>query len=367
MAEPTASLPTAPSITVNAPTTLPTGVQLQPSWDPIEILPVGTPQDRLRLLRQHSLDLHAITVPHSDIQAAAAARTNAENTLKRLRAPAAEGGFSLPPEAAQVMTAQRALDRATDEFERVRARSEARAAAWQTSSQASAAVEAWLRQGIPGNCTLVAVETDLPKPSKGEAGVLDQIETRRRRVRSLLATKHTIESAPFPSAFAKQRVRAMVDQLSQRGEPDVTLLLEHDREVIWPTSRVQAEVYGAERALAFHEAVDVVGLLAFLFKDQLTQKLCELVDEASDDKVALTADEREVRLAEVMRDTLSVEREECELVFAAQAQSLPVEHRGDIAPQALLGVELRTVPRAIDGPSTSPLAFDLVRTGGRRR
>jgi hypothetical protein len=266
MADPTPTLPAAPAnpqpfnFTPTAP----------PQFDPIALLPASA-ADKLRMLRQRSADAHRLVVPHADLQAASTARTDAKNALARLVAHASEGGFRLPDTDARVIAATKALARAEDEFKRLQDRSEARAQGWTATSQALANVETWLRTGRPGGTSLEAVEVDVPKPAKGESGLLDQIENRRGRVRELKAAEHTIESAPYPSSHAKRRLREIVEQLSR--EPDVTLLIEHDREVIWPTSRVQAEVYGAERALAFHEAVDVVGLFAYLLKPKASCRL----------------------------------------------------------------------------------------------
>jgi hypothetical protein len=83
-----------------------------------------------------------------------------------------------------------------------------------------------LRDGKPGNTTLEAVEVEPPKLNKGET-VVDAIERHRRRVRELRADLHRIESAPYPSSYAKQRMRAQIGQLAQRGAPSVSSLVEH--------------------------------------------------------------------------------------------------------------------------------------------
>jgi hypothetical protein len=54
-----------------------------------------------------------------------------------------------------------------------------------------------------------------------------------------------------------------------------------------------------------------------------------------------------------MGDLLAAERDEAALVWQAQAQGLPVEHRADISPLAILQVRLVTTPRA-DAAETSP-------------
>jgi hypothetical protein len=47
-------------------------------------------------------------------------------------------------------------------------------------------------------------------------------------------------------------MREAIEILAQRGAPDVSMLIEHDRELVWPTMRVQSEVHGERRSLAVH-------------------------------------------------------------------------------------------------------------------
>jgi hypothetical protein len=64
----------------------------------------------------------------------------------------------------------------------------------------------------------------------------------------------------------------------------------------------------------------------------------------------------------VMGDLLAVERDEAAFVWRALSEGLPVEHRSDINPAALLGVRVVTAPRADASPGTSPgHSFDLRR------
>lgn len=69
----------------------------------------------------------------------------------------------------------------------------------------------------------------------------------------------------------------------------------------------------------------------------------------ADDKSAMTSEQRAKADAETMNDLLDIERQEAALTWAAQSQSLPVEHRADISPQALFGVRMvSTPPRSRD-------------------
>ena len=128
--EPITALTPAPTITVIAPTPIAAGVHLQPSFDPLELLPPAA-QERLRQLRQRSADLHAITVPHADLQAASMARIEAENALRRLTNHPHDHGFNLKAGDQRVVAATKALDKATDEFLRLQERQASRAAQWQ--------------------------------------------------------------------------------------------------------------------------------------------------------------------------------------------------------------------------------------------
>jgi hypothetical protein len=107
-------------------------------------------------------------------------------------------------------------------------------------------------------------------------------------------------------------------------------------------------------------AVDVVGLVAFLLRPTLISALDALVDEEKDDAASLSHEERQRREAELREDLLSVERDEAALTWRAMDENLPASHRPDCSPLAILQVQLRTAPRAIDGPTTSPLAYDVV-------
>jgi hypothetical protein len=68
------------------------------------------------------------------------------------------------------------------------------------------------------------------------------------------------------------------------------------------------------------------------------------------------------------RGLVSVERDESALVWRAMDERLPVEHRADINPVALLGVRLVTAPRMNPSPGSSPQhAYDIAHGGRRRR
>jgi hypothetical protein len=350
MAEPTTGFTPAPLITTVAPTPFSLGPALQPDFDPIERLPEER-KDLLRKIRQHADDGCALAVPFETVREASMDKVEAENELKRRTGHPQDGGFGLKPEDRSVISATKDVEKATANLRRVQELQEVRAAAQQAALQVKTACEDWLRHGVPGNCKLEAVELEQPKLVKGET-VLDGIDRLRRRRRELKAAIHTIQSSCFPKSYCKNRAREMVEALARA--PDVSMLVEFDREIVWPTMRVQSEVIGAgQRGLAFHEAIDVVGLMASLLKPALISFLDTLVDAESDDPAALSHVARQQREAEAMGDLLAVERDESALVWMAQAQGLAIEHRSACAPEAILGCRLITAPRANETPETT--------------
>ena len=116
------------------------GPDVVAKFDLSELLPPAA-GEKLRLLRVRSEEAHAVVPPFSDIQQASIAKIEAANRLKRLIDPAGIGGFSLPHDQPQVVAAERALEKAADEFQKLTDRSETRTKAWQAASAALQSVE----------------------------------------------------------------------------------------------------------------------------------------------------------------------------------------------------------------------------------
>jgi hypothetical protein len=316
------------------------------------------------MLRQQANDLHKMVPPFSEISEASTERIKAERELKRLTDPTE--GFGLPPTDLRVVSIEKKVAKLSAEAARLSQLHEARSAAWQAASRTLSNVENWLRHRMPGNCKLESVEVEPVKLLKGE-DLVGAVERLRRHGRELRADLHRIDSAPYPAAYCKQRMREQVSILAQRGEINVAALIEDgngklqfQRELL----RVQMHnIPKAPAAVGYAEAVDPAALVAWLFKEALIKRLDAEIDSEQDDKAALSPEAREKAAAEVMADLLAVERDECALVWQAQAQNLPVEHRSDISPLALLGVRLVTAPRAVPTIGSPEHSFGLVGTG----
>ncbi|MET4015889.1 hypothetical protein [Bradyrhizobium sp. S3.2.12] len=328
------------------------GIHLQPQLDVIEWLPPAA-AERLRLLRQRAADAHRLIPEFETVREASMARIDAENRLKTLLAHPQDFGRNLKPDDPLVKTATKHLEKMTADLKRLTELREVRTAAWHAASAALAACESWLRDGKPHGTTLEEVETEPPKLNKGE-DVLSGIERLRRRVRELRADVHRIASAPYPSAFCKQRMREQIEALAQRGTPSVSRLIELDGPVDFQTQSLTSEVHAERRSLAFTETADALALVAWLHRDALITALDREISTEADDKAALSLEARQKAEAEVMGDLLAVERDECALIWQAQAQNLPCEHHQDVSILALLSVALVTAPSADASPESSP-------------
>lgn len=342
------------------------GPDVVAKFDLSELLPPAA-GEKLRLLRVRSEEAHAVVPPFSDIQQASIAKIEAANRLKRLIDPAGIGGFSLPHDQPQVVAAERALEKAADEFQKLTDRSETRTKAWQAASAALQSVELWLRDGKPPSTAVEDFEAAEVKLSKGET-LLEAIERHRRRASELRADVARVQSAPYPSAYAKERMRQEVEQLARRGAPLVARLVEMNEPIDWPTHQLRTQVHNTNTpAIGFTETVNSLALVAWLHRDALVAKLDREVDAASDDVAALSIEERQRREAEVMEALLATERDESALTWQAQTQGLPVEHRGDCSPIALLGLRLLSKAQR-EAPGTSWMhSFTKTMAGGGRR
>jgi hypothetical protein len=354
MAEPVTALTPAPTETVTAQAPMSFGgLHNPPQLDVIELLPPAA-ADKLRKLRLRRADAHRLIPEFEQIREASMARMEAENALKRLTDHPQNSGRGLPDTDPLVVAAKKHLDKMADDFRRLTELQEVRSAAFQSASAAQAAVESWLRDGRPHGTVLQDHDGEVPKLAKGEAGLLDAIENRRRRVRELRADLHRIASAPFPSSHAKARMRAQIEALAMQGAPSVSRLVELDGRIEFETQRLTSSGIGAERHLAFAEVPDAVALVAWLHKDALIAALDRSIADESDDGAALSHEARQKAEAETMSDLLSAERDESFFVWQAQAQNLPIEHRGDISASALLGLRLTSTARTTELPETSP-------------
>jgi len=190
-------------------------------------------------------------------------------------------------------------------------------------------LERWLVETVPSAAVFRAAPAVRP-PRKSE-DLAAAIERCRGRVLELEADLAKIEAAPPPPAEAKKLAREQLAALAARGRPQVRGLVNRGGEVQWPYV-VNAGPQAQE------SAADAVGLLAWLFRDEVASALDDEIDAIADNTGALTSEQRAEQRATALRDKLAVEREEEAFVRIAIAVGAGVMRRPDCDPRAVLGL-----------------------------
>jgi hypothetical protein len=187
-----------------------------------------------------------------------------------------------------------------------------------------------------------------PSPRKGEAP-LASVQRVRQEIAQAKAGLHTVRSAPIPSAVAKAKIKAEVEALAERGEPDTSPILEYSGSIEWPKESLHLEVFGAAMVDGKRAPVtgfagsrdregqppDALGIMAWLFKSELIKALESQIDQDADDANALTDEEREAKERELLSAILHLERDE---EFFIEQTHGEVARRPDADPRAVLGL-----------------------------
>jgi hypothetical protein len=339
-----------------------------PSFDPLDVLPPGAPQKKWIALHQRKVDAFAATPPFADVRELADDKLRLQKRIDDLVRPRAEGGHGQPELASEVVAQRRALERVEAELARKSELKEIRGARANIVAQAERNVSDWvLRGGVPHGTVLEVIE-DAPLSEllkKGER-IADAIEARRHRLRELAANAHRVRSAPWPSSVAKAKMREQIEALAAAAAPNCDSAIEHGSPIGFETTPLSALVSGTETpAIGFAEIPNTLGLLCWLWPKEMFAKISAAIDEAADDKAALSSAQREEMLAQIGSDTLMVERSICSLVWHAEFENGEVIDFGDVSPQALLGVELIQRPRASPSGTSLGHAFDVIMPGRR--
>lgn len=265
--------------------------------------------------------------------------------IAQLRAPRGVGigltepGYDLENDDPLVAVEQAALDKQKAELARLKAAEDQHGARRRILAALVNAAETWIK-GVPTGMTIAMHPVEPSLLKKGES-IADAVERLRRRGRELQADLDRVRAAPWPSALARERMRAQIAKLVESGRPLTHHLVDHGEPVAFATRSVSVRILNtAPEAIGFAEVPDVMALLAWLHRDTLIAALDREIDATADDAHALDADQRRQAEAEILADRLSIEREEAELCWRQASDGLPIMHRPDLDPQSLLGVEL---------------------------
>ena len=228
------------------------------------------------------------------------------------------------------------IGRLTAEIDRRRALTETRSAAWKQAAAVSRACDDYIRNLHLPFAAIPLHERPVPAAMPKGHSYSSAVEDRRRRLRELQSDLRRVETAPRPSSVAKQIAAAEVAKLAERGAPDVMALISpHGETVAWSDIRIGVG-YGTTYSAG--SVPDAVGLIAWLFRDDLQRAVGREIDELSDDENALTDAARADKLTEILGDMLAVGRSEEALICAAEAAGAVIPRRKDADPRAVLGL-----------------------------
>lgn len=209
--------------------------------------------------------------------------------------------------------------------------------------------EAWIRNTAVSHSIVDIEVVEPPKLLKGET-TATAIERVRRRLRELDADANRVTSAPYPSATAKAVAADYINQLAEAAAPIVSSTVEHGGPLVIDGKVIEPPVLFASKLAEFKvstaagpgvatgEQVDTVGLLCWLFKDQMLARIGEAIDAEADDAAALTHEQRAEKLAVIKRDREHAELFEAHYLWASFREGVIVEPRASMSPAAFLMV-----------------------------
>ena len=178
-----------------------------------------------------------------------------------------------------------------------------------------------------------------------EAGktAAQSVERLRTRISELRADLSSVVHAPYPSSEAKQRMRAEIDELAERGKPRILNLINRREEIQWPTQTmhvVSQPIGDGDQSshLMSLTTPDAIAIVAWAHRDVLIARLDEEIESCSTDTEALTDEQRSVKTAAISADILAIEREEEVLIERMEQSGAMFLRRPDADPRAILGL-----------------------------
>ncbi len=317
------------------------GMMVINAGDPLDVLPLPA-REKVAVLQRRRAEL--VTLYRSYFEEEQALRIELfkhEARIKELQRPRGEGGYNLDSDALQVVAEQKKIDHKRADLDRVLAVKEARSLEGKRVGDLLRNIEVAIAARPAG--TVGKMDEIAPPTIKSDLATA--IENRRRRLRELASDLDHTRCAPWPCSIAKQKMRAEIEALAEAGRPDATGSIEHNTAIDWPVTNYRFDVYNAAPgAVAFGQLIDPKALIAWLFKEQLIDRLSAEIDECADEAASLDHKSRAEKEAEVLSDILAIEREEVLLIEIARSQLLPADFRPDCSVLALLSIAWVAAP-----------------------
>ncbi|WP_128941536.1 hypothetical protein [Bradyrhizobium zhanjiangense] len=202
-----------------------------------------------------------------------------------------EPGHNLGDDDPLVILERAALTKQDAELARLKRLEEEHGARRRVLAALVNAAETWIKTAS-ASMKIAMYPVEPPQLKKGES-IADAVERLRRRGRELQADLDRVRAAPWPSALARERMRAQIASMAEAGRPLAHHLVDHGEPVAFARRSIPARVLNvAPEAIAFSEIPDTLALLAWLHQDELIRRLDAEIDTTADDANALDADQR---------------------------------------------------------------------------
>lgn len=307
--------------------------------DPIALLPPEAAA-KLRALRERYEDLRTIVLSLSDRRVEASQEVQrrrnrlrqVEEQVARLRATTPSAAGEVDP----VETSRRDLAEAERELAELNERHGR--LTQQLAAIPAPRIDAWLKQRVAEGARFAPappVEPKLPK-NKTLADALAEVRGQRDELRADL---HEVRSSATPAAVVKARMREQIAALAERGEPDCLAGIERGAPIRFAMRAIESYTPPDPLAGRYHEhgVADTLGLVAWLFRDELIARLDTEIDELADPN-AIDDAERAKRERALLDGMLELDRVEEALIGMAEAAGVPAQRRPAAAAAAVLGI-----------------------------
>jgi hypothetical protein len=300
-------------------------------------------KDRFAALVQDRDDAFALSrIAMDRVSDIRTAKADSERELRRLTQ---SRPVALRPEPYSRVTQalETAIKEHSAEMEKVQELHEARNYRWQRCGNLVSTIEHYLA-AISSDTAIGLSTFALDKSPRGD-GVKD-LEACRQRILELQADVAATDAAPIPSSLAKQIARAQIDQLADRGRPNVFSLIEMRQGISWPlipaygpnAMSAIAHGHGIGAAAPAAGAPDTLAIYAWHNRAAVIESIEQLIDESADDEHALSDAERTERRIAALAALLKAEREEDHLIRIGKSKGLELQRRPDADPRAVLGL-----------------------------
>lgn len=325
-------------------------------YNPADRLPPAA-RSKLDRLREAAEDARSIIIPIAEkLREAADRRAELRTTWARLTNATYATGTVLNPQYGP-LTAVTPKYNGLDEDDRlvhVRAEYAAACAAFDRLTEAERVrTERW--SALAG--TVGTIDAYLANISDGQELTVysgpeptirknESPDTALTRVRKAIAKAQNdlvlIERAPLPASMVKAALRKQVDALADACQPNVLYMIDAGDPLEFPSQQIIVQTSGVVpktgeivHGVGAGEVQNALGMIAWLFKDEVLARLDAEIDKRSDEGAALDYAQRAEALVEAKAKLLTLEREEEALVEASPAQ---VFRRPDADPRAVLGI-----------------------------